>query len=94
MKTLAYCPYSHFRVGSALLTKDGHVFKGMYAMSIKQNFQKRFLNVVKAFWSFKTFGMFLQRLKKFCASWEWITSLGNEATAESWIRKKDVRAVF
>lgn len=28
MKNLAYCPYSHFRVGSAILTKDGHVFKG------------------------------------------------------------------
>lgn len=27
-RELAYVPYSHFRVGAALLTKDGRVFKG------------------------------------------------------------------
>ena len=28
MKAKAYCPYSNFKVGAALLTKGGHVFTG------------------------------------------------------------------
>lgn len=28
MKDKAYCPYSNFRVGAALLTKGGEVFTG------------------------------------------------------------------
>lgn len=27
-RSLAYVPYSHFKVGAALLTKDGRVYKG------------------------------------------------------------------
>uniref|UniRef100_A0A673U335 Cytidine deaminase n=2 Tax=Suricata suricatta TaxID=37032 RepID=A0A673U335_SURSU len=27
-KKSAYCPYSHFRVGAALLTRDGRIFSG------------------------------------------------------------------
>ncbi|XP_051961314.1 cytidine deaminase-like [Xyrauchen texanus] len=27
-KTLAFCPYSNFRVGAAVLTSDGNVFTG------------------------------------------------------------------
>ena len=27
-KEFAYTPYSHFRVGAALLTKDGRIYRG------------------------------------------------------------------
>lgn len=32
-KKSAYCPYSHFRVGAAILTRDGRIFSGKGAPS-------------------------------------------------------------